>query len=717
MKKKILVTFAAVFFGVLSAKADEYYVNADSGNDDWDGTSPTFLGGSVGPNATIQAAIDATVDNDIVIVADGTYSGIGNRDIQFYGRVITLQSENGPDYCIIDSQGTQSSPHRALYLDANSIVDGLTTTNGFAWGGGIFCANSSPTIRNCIVSLNSSQGKGGGIACDYANPIIDNCIISDNWANDGGGIYCYQSSPEILNCTISDNYTWDNYNGGGICCEGDSNLTIENSMIYGNLSENLGGGLYCDASSTHIINSLIVGNNANSHGAGVYCSNSTVTITNCTVSGNTAAWIGGGIRCYNNGDVTVKNSIFWNNQIVNENGIGPEIALADNSALTISYSNVQGDQNAVSKEFDCTLSWDDSNIDADPDFTQEGYWDINNTSEDTSDDFWVDGDYRLLVGSPCIDKGNNDFLADYYYDIAGNDRIVSGIIDMGAYESGGLQISKFSVKAGKVNADKTRQAQSDSFSISGSFDATEQDVDNQDINVHIILTEGMYEETISPNSDMFKKDSRKPIYTYKRSLVKGETGGITSMKFDLLKGTYSISAKQIVLSGLQAPVPVEIEIGNYYRSAIIGETDINGRKPLPIQFLFGQTDSIRVDKYRFKPAKNPGTGSDSLMVMGAIAVEDAEMDLSGQEVTVRWGTFEANIPPGSEGLLPKGTKYFYKKPKILDVPSVNYVDLAIFDLVKCAFMIQVKNADIGFQPDSVNFSIEFASFDESDTVP
>ena len=46
--------------------------------------------------STIQEAIDAAVDGDAVLVAPGTYTGDGNRDIDFKGKAITVRSENGP---------------------------------------------------------------------------------------------------------------------------------------------------------------------------------------------------------------------------------------------------------------------------------------------------------------------------------------------------------------------------------------------------------------------------------------------------------------------------------------------------------------------------------------------------------------------------------------------------------------------------------------------
>ena len=45
----------------------------------------------------IQAAINDANDGDRITVADGTYTGNGNRDIDFLGKAITVHSENGTE--------------------------------------------------------------------------------------------------------------------------------------------------------------------------------------------------------------------------------------------------------------------------------------------------------------------------------------------------------------------------------------------------------------------------------------------------------------------------------------------------------------------------------------------------------------------------------------------------------------------------------------------
>lgn len=197
---------------------------------------------------TIQEAIDAASPGDTVLVANGTYTGSGNKELDFKGKAIIVKSENGPDNCVIDCEGSGRGFYFRHREKKYSILSGFTITGGNAsMGGGISCSSSSPTITNCIIFENAAGFQGGGIHCYDSSPIITNCVISKNRSNyHGGGIlYNLSSSPIITNCIISGNTA--SWGDGILIFNYYSSLTITNSTI----TRHSGGILsYAPSSST-----------------------------------------------------------------------------------------------------------------------------------------------------------------------------------------------------------------------------------------------------------------------------------------------------------------------------------------------------------------------------------------------------------------------------------------------------------------------------------
>ncbi|UCF16815.1 MAG: hypothetical protein JSW59_05010, partial [Phycisphaerales bacterium] len=348
----------------------------------------------------IQAAINDANDGDTIVVKDGTYTGDGNRDIDYKGKAITVRSENGPETCIIDCEASPSEHHLGFFFHSgegpDSVLDGLTITNG--WNddaGAILCTyvsikdprGSSPTIVNCVITGNRGTGAfAGAIRCkSHCEPLISDCVISDNIGVAAGGIsFADECRPVVSNCIVRGNSgrSAGGIRTGGAHCYG----TISNCLINGNSSEEWAGG----------IEWWSYGGN--------------VDIINCTVANNAGI---GGILIGGMGGVTatITNCIVWGNRGETDSA---QISLWYMTP-EVTYCDVEGGWPGV------------GNIDADPLFLDaDGLDDVIGTEDD---------DLHLLGSSPCLDVGDNSAVPDSMTtDVEGNPRIMNGTVDMGAYE-------------------------------------------------------------------------------------------------------------------------------------------------------------------------------------------------------------------------------------------------------------------------------------------
>jgi hypothetical protein len=313
---------------------------------------------------TIQAGIDAASDGDSVLVADGIYTGDGNKNIDFQGKAIAVLSENGADNTIIDCENEGRGVYFRHDEQPTSVFSGFMITGGYMVegdGGGIFVEHAHPTITNCVIASNASECNGGGIACLFSDAVIVNCVMIGNagtWSSGGmhlnhsdvtlghcnfkgniaffaGGLGCEQSQPLIVDCNFLENSATGD--GGGMFIGFYSWVEIRHCVFEGNSAER-GGGIWCYKGTAIVERCIIAGNRAN-NGGGYYCDlDADNYIINCTLSGNLAETNGGGIFI-NPGNTAVINTI-----IAGSEGNGG-VFFSGNTNADIRFSDFHDNEN------------------------------------------------------------------------------------------------------------------------------------------------------------------------------------------------------------------------------------------------------------------------------------------------------------------------------------------------------------------------------------
>ena len=456
--------------------------------------------------ATIQDAIDNASDGDIIEVGPRTYTGDGNRDIDFRGKAITVRSSNGPDETTIDCTGSEG--HRGFYFRRNEGSDsvlrgfkiiGATAPGSDGIGGGILCEFSSPSIVDCVIKECAAE-LGGGIGVDSGSPTIIDCVIEDCRAGGtgpaesggrGAGIGLIRdSNATILHSRIKENSGYYNSLGAGVYCWRSraffANCDISYNTAQGNVQ---GGGAYCGGNSARIeFKNCVISNNTAEIGGGLYAGDSDgstverVIITNCTIAHNSLSgdWsdssTGGGIHSVSS-NISIRNSIVWYND-------GVPVTLVDPvSSSPVLYSCIEGGYPGQ------------GNIDSEPLFASSGgdyhLRSLFGRYEQSHNRWLSDSDYEY---SPCIDAGDpqDPFVAE---PLPNGKRI-----NMGAY--GGTAEASKGADAWVFHVDKSSGSDNNSgLSRSDAFATIQAAVDEATYNGDTVMVwPGVYREEVVLNN-------------------------------------------------------------------------------------------------------------------------------------------------------------------------------------------------------------------------
>lgn len=275
------------------------------------------------PFQSIQDGIDATAPGcEIVSVLPGTYVEM----VDFDGRDISVISERGAAKTIIDARqgGSVVSFHRFEGPDA--VLEGFTLTSGRAnTGGGVFCFEASPTLRDNIIQGNTALQFGGGAYLDVCDAVFEGNLIDTNSARSttdsvgsGGGLFVVGGAPTLMDNDIQSNSAM--LSGGGIALIGGSRAKLEGGSITLNTALEHGGGVYSLSAYPQIVDMLIEANNASDNGGGILlegCEDSSypcVMRELSVVSNRAIGGSGGGISVKDSKSVVLERSLISNNR-------------------------------------------------------------------------------------------------------------------------------------------------------------------------------------------------------------------------------------------------------------------------------------------------------------------------------------------------------------------------------------------------------------------
>ena len=286
------------------------------------------------------------------------------------------------------------------YRTGGQVVSGVTNEyNGPGLPGTALTIPGATTNRVAITkairveSVNGFERAAIEGSSDATNPVrcayltngavLSGFTLTNGLAETGGGIWALSTYALVSNCIIVSNQAAQ---GGGVF-----SATLENCRVLNNRAIYAGGGaLASTLRQCALIGNFAGGGGGGTGGGAAYCS-----LNNCTIVKNFASADGGGVM-----------ESILRNCIVHYNARTVVSSFYDNHYLSF-------------LDFCCTTPLP-----------------TNGTANFSSSPGLSDidaNDLHLAADSPCINAGNNAFVAGSA-DLDGNPRIVGGTVDIGAYE-------------------------------------------------------------------------------------------------------------------------------------------------------------------------------------------------------------------------------------------------------------------------------------------
>lgn len=382
-----------------------------------DSAAPGGDGSAAAPFQTMAEALAISLSGDTIVIQDGLYVGAGNKELSLGGRELRIKSQNGPANCVFDAGGSGALFKLEDGEGPDTRLEGLTLMRASPalWVSGL----GGPLGPNVTVVDCRFTACGGlrGAYIGRGEARFERCLFD---ANLGGAVWLGEvySTPRahFVDCSFVGN-SHVSVGGAVLASHGNAGIVFERCDFLGNTAKS-GGAIYTGFYGvTPVISNCCFAGNTAQRGGAIYLLGGgpnippSLAISNTTFADNTASIEGGALFVGQFTSCTLRNSILWGNA----SPLGAQLRVHGSNALAtcvVARCDVQGGQAAVSVG-NGVLNWGAGNLALDPLFADPD-------GPDNLPATYLDNDYSLQLGSPCLDAGDNALVALDLLDLDGD---------------------------------------------------------------------------------------------------------------------------------------------------------------------------------------------------------------------------------------------------------------------------------------------------------